>query len=86
MTVTANADGTLEFASGRWIAVDSLRFVHQSGSGYIVFRSDSSGVIRELFAGGFWGWQKLQVRTSQTSRPHYARNSTYRDWLKSQFR
>lgn len=59
MTVTANADGTLGFAGGRWIAVDSLRFVRQNGTGYILFRSDSSGVIRELFAGGFWGWQKL---------------------------
>ena len=60
MTVTANADGTLGFGGGRWIAVDSLRFVRQNGTGYIVFRNDSSGVIRELFAGGFWGWQKLQ--------------------------
>jgi len=59
MTVTANADGTLGFASGRWIAVDSLRFVRENGTGYIVFRSDSSGVIRELFAGAYWGWQKL---------------------------
>jgi hypothetical protein len=41
------------------VAVDSLRFVRDNGSGYIVFRSDSTGAIRELFAGGFWGWQKL---------------------------
>lgn len=59
LTVTANADGTLEFAGGRWIAVDSLRFVRQNGTGYIVFRSDSTGAIRELFAGAYWGWQKL---------------------------
>jgi CubicO group peptidase (beta-lactamase class C family) len=59
MTVTAHADGTLGFAGGRWIAVDSLRFVRENGSGYIVFRSDRTGVIRELFAGGFWGWQKV---------------------------
>jgi CubicO group peptidase (beta-lactamase class C family) len=58
-TVTANADGTLAFAGGRWIAVDSLRFVKDSGTGYIVFRADSTGAIRELFAGSFWGWQKL---------------------------
>ena len=58
-TVTANADGTLGFAGGRWIAVDSLRFVKDSGTGYIVFRADSTGAIRELFAGSFWGWQKL---------------------------
>jgi CubicO group peptidase (beta-lactamase class C family) len=59
LTVTANADGTLAFAGGRWIAVDSLRFVRENGSGYIVFRTDASGAIRHLFAGGFWGWQKL---------------------------
>src|SRR6185503_3345341 len=33
MTVTANQDGTLGFAGGRWIAVDSLRFVKDNGSG-----------------------------------------------------
>ena len=60
ITVTANADGTLQFAGGRWIAVDSLRFVRQNGTGYIVFRADSTGAIRELFAGGFWAWQKVQ--------------------------
>jgi CubicO group peptidase (beta-lactamase class C family) len=60
MTVTARPDGTLEFAGGRWIAVDSLRFVRENGSGYIVFRTDSAGAVRELFAGGFWAWQKLQ--------------------------
>lgn len=60
MTVTARADGTLEVAGGRWIAVDSLRFVNATGSGYIVFRADSAGAVRELFAGGFWGWQKVQ--------------------------
>jgi len=49
----------LGFAGGRWIAVDSLRFVKDNGSGYIVFRRDNSGNIRELFAGAFWGWQKL---------------------------
>ena len=59
MTVTANADGTLRFAGNRWIAVDSLRFVSENGSGYSVFRADSAGTIRELFAGGFWAWQKL---------------------------
>jgi CubicO group peptidase (beta-lactamase class C family) len=60
MTVSANADGTLQFAGGRWIAVDSLRFVKDSGSGYIVFRADSTGAVKELFAGGYWGWQKVQ--------------------------
>lgn len=59
MTVTAQADGTLRFAGGRWISVDSLRFVRESGSGYIVFRKDSTGTVRELFAGGFWAWQKV---------------------------
>ena len=60
LTVTANPDGTLQFAGGRWIAVDSLRFVRSNGSGYIVFRADSAGTVQELFAGGFWGWQKVQ--------------------------
>jgi CubicO group peptidase (beta-lactamase class C family) len=62
MTVTANPDGTLGFAGGRWIAVDSLRFVNEKGSGYIVFRADGSGSIREVFAGGPWGWQKVADR------------------------
>lgn len=60
MTVTANADGTLGFAGGRWIAVDSLQFVRSNGSGYIAFRADSAGTIQQLFAGGPWGWQKMQ--------------------------
>lgn len=59
LTVTANADGTLGFAGGRWIAIDTLRFVKDQGTGYIIFRPDSSGAIRELFAGGFWAWQKI---------------------------
>src|SRR5688500_15612190 len=42
LTVTAQADGTLGFAGGRWISVDSLRFVRENGSGYIVFRKDRS--------------------------------------------
>ena len=60
MAVTAQADGTLGFAGGRWIWVDSLRFVKESGTGYIVFRADSTGAVRELFAGGPWAWQKVQ--------------------------
>lgn len=59
MTVTANADGTLGAVGGRWIAVDSLRFVRENGGGHIVFRADSTGAIREMFAGGFWAWQKV---------------------------
>lgn len=59
LPVTANEDGTLTFAGGRWIAVDDLRFVNEKGSGYIVFRRDGDGAIREVFAGGFWGWQKM---------------------------
>jgi hypothetical protein len=60
MTVTAQADGSLQVAGNRWIAVDSLRFVQEKGTGYIVFRTDSTGAIKELFAGGFWAWQKIQ--------------------------
>ncbi len=59
MIVTANTDGSLEFAGGRWIAVDSLRFVNDTGSGYIVFRTDGQTMVQEVFAGGFWGWQKI---------------------------
>ena len=59
LTVAARDDGTLDFAGGRWIAVDSLRFVRENGSGYIVFTADSMGAIGELFAGAFWGWKKL---------------------------
>jgi hypothetical protein len=59
MTVGAKPDGTLDFAGGRWIAVDSLRFVRENGSGYIAFRADSTGAIENVFAGAFWGWQKI---------------------------
>jgi CubicO group peptidase (beta-lactamase class C family) len=59
MTVGVNSDGTLNFAGGRWVSVDSLRFVKDNGSGYIVFRGNGSGKVQELFAGAFWGWQKL---------------------------
>ena len=59
LTVTANADGTLKFAGNRYIAVDSLRFVQEKGTGYAVFRADSAGAVRELFAGGYWAWQRI---------------------------
>jgi hypothetical protein len=42
-----------------WLAPTASRMSKNSGTGYIVFRADSTGAIRELFAGGFWGWQKL---------------------------
>jgi CubicO group peptidase (beta-lactamase class C family) len=58
LKVTANDDGTLGFAGGRWIQVDPLRFVRENGSGYIVFREDDRGAIRELFAGAYFGWRK----------------------------
>jgi hypothetical protein len=60
ITVTANDDGTLGCLGGRWIAVDSLRFVKDNGSGYIVFRADSSGTIQDASAGAFWAWQKVE--------------------------
>lgn len=59
MPLTANQDGTLTFAGGRWIAVDKMRFVNQTGSGYIVFRRDDAGTL-QVFAEGFLGWQKVQ--------------------------
>jgi CubicO group peptidase (beta-lactamase class C family) len=59
-TVAANEDGTLKCLGGRWIAVDSLRFVKDNGSGYIVFRADSSGTIQDMSAGSFYAWQKIE--------------------------
>ncbi len=59
LPVIANDDGTLAFAGGRWVAVDSLRFVNDRGSGYIAFRADSAGAIQYVFAGAFWGFQKI---------------------------
>lgn len=59
LKVQANDDGTLGFAGGRWVHVDSLRFVRENGTGYIAFREDEKGEIRQLHAGAFWGWQKL---------------------------
>jgi CubicO group peptidase (beta-lactamase class C family) len=58
VTIAANPDGTLDFG-GRWVAVDSLRFVRENGSGYIAFRTDSTGAVQYLFAGSFWSWQKI---------------------------
>jgi CubicO group peptidase (beta-lactamase class C family) len=58
-TVTADSTGVLRFAGRRWIRVDSHRFVREDGSGYIVFRGDEKGEIRLLFAGAYWGWQKV---------------------------
>jgi CubicO group peptidase (beta-lactamase class C family) len=58
--VTAHDDGTLGFAGGRWIQVEPLRFVKENGTGYIVFRADESGAIRELYAGSYFGWQRAQ--------------------------
>lgn len=61
MTVTANPDGTVSFAGGKFVAMpgDELRFVNEKGTGYILFRRNAAGAIHELFAGGFWGWQKI---------------------------
>ena len=59
MEVKANDDGTLSLVGGRWVATDSLCFVRDSGSGYIAFRTDSTGSIAQLFAGSYWGWQRL---------------------------
>jgi CubicO group peptidase (beta-lactamase class C family) len=58
--IAANEDGTLGFGGRRWIQVAPLRFVREDGSGYIVFRADDRGAIRELFAGAFWAWQKVR--------------------------
>ena len=58
-TVTTDSTGALRFAGRRWIPVDSHRFIREDGSGYIVFRGDEKGEIRMLFAGAYWGWQKL---------------------------
>jgi CubicO group peptidase (beta-lactamase class C family) len=60
LQVQANEDGTLGFAGRRWVQVDSLRFVREDGTGYIVFRKDEKGSIHELHAGAYWGWQKLR--------------------------
>lgn len=59
LPVTANTDGTLAFAGGRWVAVDSLRFVNDRGTGFIAFHADSAGAIQYLFAGSYWGFQKV---------------------------
>jgi hypothetical protein len=52
--VTANEDGTLTFAGGKWTEVEPGLFVRAEGTGYIVFRGD-----KYVFAGGFWSWEKV---------------------------
>ena len=59
LNVTANDDGTLTFAGGRWFEVEPLLFVRQGGTGYIAFRADAAGAITHLFAGSFWSWEKV---------------------------
>lgn len=39
--------------------MDSRRFVHDNGTGYLAFKSYSAGAITHVFAGAFWGWQRL---------------------------
>ncbi|HKS23657.1 MAG TPA: serine hydrolase domain-containing protein [Thermoanaerobaculia bacterium] len=52
--VTANEDGTITFAGGKWTEVEPGLFVRAEGTGYIVFRGD-----KYVFAGGFWSWEKV---------------------------
>jgi len=59
LDVTANADGTLGFAGGQYVCVDKLRFVNSRGTGYIAFDEDSTGAIEHVFAGSYWGFQKI---------------------------
>jgi hypothetical protein len=59
LPITANADGTLGFTGGRFIEVEPMLFVHDDGTGYIAFRADSTGQPVELFAGGFWSFERL---------------------------
>lgn len=59
ITVTANEDGTLGFARKRWVWVEGTRFVREDGTGYIVFREDEKGSVRELHAGSYWGWENV---------------------------
>ncbi|MFN2400299.1 MAG: hypothetical protein ABR543_16930 [Gemmatimonadaceae bacterium] len=52
-------DNALFFSNRRWIEVEPLLFVRQDGTGYIAFRTDSTGKIAAMFAGGFWSFEKL---------------------------
>ncbi|MFL5553065.1 MAG: serine hydrolase domain-containing protein [Gemmatimonadaceae bacterium] len=59
LRVVANPDGTLSFAGGKWIQVEPLLFVRENGTGYIAFRSNATGAIDLIAAGGFWTFERL---------------------------
>jgi CubicO group peptidase (beta-lactamase class C family) len=52
-------DGGLEMLGYRWIECGPLLFVSQNGSGYIAFRTDSSGAVTEMLPGSFWSFSKV---------------------------
>jgi CubicO group peptidase (beta-lactamase class C family) len=47
-SVRANADGSITYAGGRWIAVESLRFRNVTNGRELTFQEDSTGQIRFL--------------------------------------
>jgi len=59
--VTANPDGTLSLSSNRkhWIEVKPLLFLRDDGGGKIAFRMDRSGKVTDLFAGGYWVFERV---------------------------
>jgi hypothetical protein len=60
MTVSASPDSSGLLMSGKqWIEVERSLFVRQDGTGYIAFRRDAGGKVTEMFAGGFWSFERL---------------------------
>ncbi len=47
-SVRANSDGSIAYAGGRWIAVESLRFRNVTDGRDVTFQTDSTGQIRFL--------------------------------------
>jgi hypothetical protein len=60
MTVAASSDSSaISFAGSNWVEVAPDLFAQHAGTGYIAFRRDTAGKVSEIFAGGFWSFERV---------------------------
>ena len=58
--IKATGDSSALIITGRnWIEKEPFLFMRDDGTGYIAFRRDSAGVVKYMFAGGFWSFERL---------------------------
>jgi CubicO group peptidase (beta-lactamase class C family) len=58
LEVRADDEGLL-FTGSKWIQTAPLIFERKDGTGYLYFQTDAQGNVVALYAGAFWGWEKL---------------------------